>query len=154
MKSIAVLIYVLAQMGAPAKYRSDIAKYTHKYSLKYDIDPLLALAVMYHESRFRPYINNPRFHDYGLMQIHCPSRNYVLWCRDLKKLKTIKYNIKIGIYILSTWKKKCIKRHIHKYHWVRHYNWYSKDYDKRVLKVYERIKRIANEYKERERFNN
>lgn len=130
-----LIAFVLTQGGAPKKYIPTIAESIIKHSYANDLDPLLVTSVMYHESRLKPWARS-RSHDHGLMQIHCPYKTYAPWCRNTKKLRSIDYNIKIGTLILAKRRDRCKKeKHQHKSHWVRHYNWHDKTYDKKIWKI-------------------
>jgi len=149
MDVITTLIWVLLQMSTSVGPDAiPIAESTAKYAAKYQVDPFDILAVIYHESRFKPRARS-RTHDHGLMQIHCPSRSYASWCRNLKKLLQIDYNIKIGVMILAKRRDRCKrKKHRHKSHWIRHYNWNDKKYDLKILKIRDHMKWVADGLKE------
>ena len=94
-----MIIYILMEMGAPLQHTPQIAHAVEKYSVQYQIDPIIMLAVMWCESRFNPDAYNVLTYDYGLYQVHCPSTKYAPWCRQRHKLKRIDHNIKTGMYV-------------------------------------------------------
>jgi len=135
---------VMLQLGASPGIARRASVYVYKYSTKYNVDPALVVAVMAHETRLRHFRRPNKTHDYGIMQIHCPSPDYAPWCSNLERLKKLKYNIRIGIYILSLWKNKYAKSESD-YRWVRRYNWYNKNYAKKIRAIMEEVKESADE---------
>lgn len=101
---------------------------------KYDIDENIVLAVIKHESRFKPRVISNTW-DWGAMQIHCHPKKHLPWCpKKRRKLFDPELNIAIGVYLLSRAKRKC-KSKKHKYYWVQCYNYGSKGYWRRILET-------------------
>lgn len=116
-----------------------IARTVCKYSAKYEVDPVLVVALMKHESDFRVRSYH-RAGDYGLMQIHAEHRFGAKWInRKRCNLYGIDCNIAKGVKFLAIWKKAC-KKHRHKSHWLRHYNWRSPKHHLKVLWLTEAYK--------------
>lgn len=144
MKGVILLSCILTNLGVTKKQADKISKYVVKYSAIHKIDPLLVLSIMQKESRFK-MVTNKKTNDYGIMQIHCPDKQYAPWCHNIKKLKkSMGYNIKTGIEIMALHRKRCLKNHGHKSHWVRHYNWGNKKYAEDVFKIMLSFYKIAN----------
>jgi len=87
-----------------------------------DIDPLIGVAIMRHETNFKPrklHTNKNGSVDIGLMQFNCRDLDqiHMKWRRRLcdpkrrKYLRTIKGNIYAGFKEMSFWKKACLKKH-------------------------------------------
>jgi len=90
-----------------------------------DLDPLLVVALIQHETEFNSkiiYNNKNGSKDFGLMQFNCPSydRYYKIrmkfrryWCHSSKRqyLKSIEGNIKAGTTELNTWRNIAIAKH-------------------------------------------
>ena len=148
---LAVLIYILMELGAPHTTAPEIARQIQKASIQYHIDPILITSVIWHESRFRTSAYRKSTSDYGLMQIHCPTRDYAPWCKQRKKFATIKCNINIGVYLLYIKKKRCLRDHKHKSHWIRHNNWLDKNYDTKILRTSQIIRRMIKNYENNRR---
>jgi len=143
MNPLGIMVCTLLQLGTPLSSVKPIAQHVLHYSQVYDINPLLVIAVIHHESRGYKGAHNKNTHDHGLMQIHCPSVNYAPWCKNVKKLQQLKHNIKTGIYLLYLKKRGCVGKHSHKSHWVRHNNWHNKQYDVRILRTQKRIEKMV-----------
>jgi len=91
-------------------------------SKKWEIDPLLPVAIIQHEnSRWEHddiYYNRNGSKDHGLMQFNCPvvpeergwRRN---WCepKGRRKLLTIRGGIHAGVRVLSQKRARCLKVH-------------------------------------------
>ncbi len=103
----------------------NIAKNVCKYSEQRKLDPYLVLSVIKHESGFDRRAKS-HTNDFGLMQVN--GGIYKTRC----SLLGIRCNIREGTRILAFWKKAC-KKHKHKSHWLRHYNWNNRRHHLRVL---------------------
>ena len=90
---------------------------------RHKIDPLLVVAVIWHESRFQPRACYRGAH--GLMQIQLRSRS----CRKSRRAAIRKglyrpdRNIRRGLELMAWW-KSWWERHPkrRRYHWLLHYN--------------------------------
>ena len=87
-------------------------------SSKRDIDPLIAVAIIWHETGYRNRLINRNKNgsaDYGLMQFNCATDIHMKWrkrlCARRARLLTIRGNISAGFQELEFWKKTCIKKH-------------------------------------------
>jgi hypothetical protein len=89
---------------------------------KRDIDPLIAVSVIWHESGFnvRSRLDNGNESiDHGLMQVNCNPMEQIhmkwrrYWCdpKRRKRLYSLEGNIKAGFKELSVWKSICKKKH-------------------------------------------
>ena len=112
----------------------EIASYTCGYSKKYNLDPVLILALQKHESNYKPRVRS-KSKDCGLMQLHDHDGD----CKQGCNLRTIHCNIKKGTEFLLRIKRKCLNKHRHKY-WIRHYNWRSKYHYWRILWITRALK--------------
>lgn len=126
---ITIMILNTQENRAPAM---KIARSVCKYSKKYDVDPVLVVALIKHESDFSRRCYNSTG-DYGLMQIHAEDRYGARWINGTRcDLYETNCNVAKGAKFLAIWKKAC-KKHKHKSHWLRHYNWNSKKHHLTVL---------------------
>lgn len=121
--------------NASIQYKEKIAIYTCKYSEEYQIDYRWPISIMYMETRFRNFKTRNQTDDIGIMQLHCPTNSNSHYCTscDVTKLQC---NIKQGIKFLANIRNNCQLKHKHTPHWVRHYNWNSKYYGKKIIKFY------------------
>lgn len=87
-----------------------------------DIDPLIGLAVVRHETNFKPKkksTNKNGSVDYGLMQFNCRDLDQIKmkWRRRIcdpkrrRYLMSIRGNIYAGFKEMSFWKRACFKKH-------------------------------------------
>ena len=113
------LSYTMAILSAAGPYMPTI----EQESRKHELDPLLVVAVIWHESRFHVRACYRGAH--GLMQIQVRSRS----CKrsagfaGRKGLYDPDKNIRRGVELLAWWKswwKKHPRRK--RYHWLLHYN--------------------------------
>lgn len=111
----------------------------------YRLDPLMIVAIAHAESEWNQRARSPTG-DYGLMQIHVDRKSSNHFWGRKKLLLLHRFNIREGARKISMWKRyhyrRCRRRRYHPY-WA-HYKWGSKiksrAYDRRVLKIYRRIK--------------
>ena len=108
------------------------------------IDPAVALAIVYKESRFMP-LSVSKTSDYGLFQIHC-GKDFS-WCRKFKIKKTdlfdIETNIKYGFKIIKFCQAAAIKacgKHKCR-HWLFYYN-HDNRYVRSVTRVAKRYRKL------------
>jgi len=90
-------------------------------SAKYDVDPLIVVAVMWKESRFNKEACYRGSH--GLMQIQLRGRSCektVVQARSLK-LYDPEENIRRGVEAMRSWRNWC-RSQKHDHHWLYHYN--------------------------------
>jgi len=96
------------------------------------IDPMLVVAIIYIESRFRSG-SISRTNDYGLMQVHVSKTTYRRYLGREHLLLDPDRNIKCGISLLKYWKsyheRICTSNH----RWWSHFN-----HGKRILRRGER----------------
>lgn len=89
---------------------------------KRDIDPLIVVSIIQHESNWRKstvYHNKNGSKDIGLMQFNCRPMHRIdlkwrrWWCHQDRRarLKTVSGNIRAGVLELSFWKKICHRKH-------------------------------------------
>lgn len=78
----------------------DLQEYTFIQCIKYDVDPLLALAVMKTESGFNANAVSET-NDYGIMQINACNHQWLSDAFGDIDLLNAKDNIKCGVYMLS-----------------------------------------------------
>lgn len=88
----------------------DLQEYTFIQCIKYDVDPVLALAVMKTESGFNANAVSET-NDYGIMQINACNHRWLSDAFGDIDLLDAKDNIKCGVYMLSkikypTWEHK------------------------------------------------
>lgn len=88
----------------------DLQEYTFIQCIKYDVDPVLALAVMKTESGFNANAVSET-NDYGIMQINACNHRWLSDAFGDIDLLNAKDNIKCGVYMLSkikypTWEHK------------------------------------------------
>jgi hypothetical protein len=107
--------------GLPKSTVKTYASQIYTSSGKYGIDPLLVVAVIYGESRFR---RSSCFHgSHGLMQVQLRPRS----CSSTRDraltqgLYDSGVNIKRGVKLLWLWKRWCLRHHTG-HHWLLHYN--------------------------------
>lgn len=78
----------------------ELQEYTFMQCLKYDVDPVLALAVMKTESNFNPdTVSETK--DYGIMQINECNHKWLSDAFGDIDFLDAKDNIKCGVYMLS-----------------------------------------------------
>lgn len=78
----------------------DLQEYTFIQCIKYDVDPVLALAVMKTESGFNANAVSET-NDYGIMQINACNYQWLSDAFGDIDLLNAKDNIKCGVYMLS-----------------------------------------------------
>lgn len=78
----------------------DLQEYTFIQCIKYDVDPVLALAVMKTESGFNANAVSET-NDYGIMQINACNHQWLSDAFGDIDLLNAKDNIKCGVYMLS-----------------------------------------------------
>jgi soluble lytic murein transglycosylase-like protein len=117
------------------------------------VDPLLVSAIIQKESTFKNKACLRGAH--GLMQVQVHSRSCSKGARQkvLHLYDPIK-NIRIGIRLMKWAKFYCKKKKHKKHHWLLHYNQGANvttrgkvgGYPRRVLRIYERMKRAKMFY--------
>lgn len=107
------LVVLLAMSGVDVPMRHDavhqfkslspIEVYVAVEAVRADVDPALALAIVYQESRFRPSAASPT-RDFGLFQLHCGRR--FSWCRKFGvspgQLLEPRLNVALGLEVVRT----------------------------------------------------
>lgn len=146
-------IVLVLTMYMSASKAHDIAPIIESESSKAGVDPLLVSAIIQKESTFRKRACLKGAH--GLMQVQVHNRSCSKKARrKVKHLYDPKTNIRTGIRLMK-WAKSYCKRKKHKrHHWLLHYNQGGivitsgkvGGYARRVLKIYERMKRIRMFY--------
>jgi len=131
----AAMITGMALCSTPFEHRINrlarlyrMSKVICKYAAMRSLDPVMVLAVAKHESNMTPWLRGATG-DYGLMQIHSPSRmaqkRFGLRKCDLLKLEC---NVNHGTKLMKVIRDSCLSSHTHRsknFHWMRHYNWYG-----------------------------
>lgn len=125
---------------------SSYARHVEHQARTKRIDPVLVLAVIWVESRFRSRARS-RTNDYGLMQLHVSRRTHRRFRGREKLLFQPKRNIRLGAAMLKFWRwhhrTRCKGRH----HWVGHYNMgvyvQSRLYERKVKRALKRIRLLA-----------
>jgi len=140
---IVLLICLLSTQGQPYRESKAIATYTCQYTNKYKVDPIVVLAIMKHESSFRQLKYPSRTNDYGLMQLHCPKDSPFKFCNRCN-VKKMECNIKEGVRLLYQMKKSCLAKNKGTHHWLRHYNWYDRQYPNKILKIINELERARD----------
>jgi len=94
------------------------------------LDPHDVLALIRHESSFNRRLVS-KTGDYGLMQV---NKKY---SRARCNLLKIGCNIKEGTRQMALWRYACLNQHKHRRynHWLRHYNWNSRNHHLHILWV-------------------
>ena len=134
-----IIALIMATHPRPVKNIYKIKKISKNicyYSNKRLLNPYLVLSIIRHESGFKVNARS-RTEDYGLMQINVRVHN--IKCNPFR----IKCNIREGTKLLHRMKKSCVSKHAHvrPTHWLRHYNWHSRNHHLRILwlaQAYER----------------
>jgi len=141
-----------------------------KESRKHGFDPLLTSAIMYRESRFK---NGKCYRgSHGLLQVQLKV-NGSRTCKGTmaaaraQKLYDARVNIHRALTLASFWRRWCLKNHKGHHHWLLHFNQgFGRcpkgkrrckkseripiltgkigGYARRVLKVYEQLKKIKD----------
>lgn len=146
---LSVVLTILFSFNQPAPKAEKIGQVVCKENRRgkgsFELDPLVILSVMYVETRFRHFKKPTRTRDYGIMQIHCPSRNYAPYCKNRKRLLSLRGNIEIGIDLLRRIKKKYSRRS-KKLSWIRYYNWGNPKYRDRILRTYQKFRRLLTQH--------
>jgi len=138
-----ILACVLVKSGASQYNANKIAPIVIKYSKKRQLDPILIASLIYRESRYRQRATS-KTNDYGLMQVHCPYSKYAWWCKSVKRLYGIDFNIAVGT-LICTYKRKRMKKQDKT--WLKYYNPGSKTYTSKVLKTYKFLKKLEGQCK-------
>jgi len=138
---IAAILWVAPYVGPPRA--ESYAQLIHAEATRGGIDPLLIVALVYKESRFRPGSYKAR--NYGLMQVRVSaSVNPDLIGRE-KLLFNPRFNIKRGMRMARMWKRyherTCGDDSGHP--WNSHYQWGRKVGDpgsgERVRALYRKL---------------
>lgn len=141
---LVILQLILNTHPATHNHKNSIdkmAKAICHYSKKRDLDPFLVVSIIKHESDFS-YRLRSRTNDYGLMQLNSKKRISNAGLDRYKcDLFDIKCNINKGTRFLYVWRRACLKKHKHKSHWLRHYNWNSRYHHAKILWLTEAYRR-------------
>ena len=119
----AVLAAILLLQGMPQHRARTYASAIVQESKRYNIDPLLVVSVVYHESRFNQTACTTGSH--GLMQVQlkprsCEKTRATARAQGLYRPRT---NIRRGMKLMVWWRNWCRKHHAgHNHHWLLHYN--------------------------------
>lgn len=99
---IVTAILWLAPQVSPADARS-WGEQIHREADRWDVDPLLVLAVIQRESGWNPRAKSPT-NDYGLMQVHVSKTTYSGYLHRPERLFNPKLNIRLGIRLMGIWR--------------------------------------------------
>ncbi len=112
----------------PVVQAESYASHIQRESLRWDLDPLLVLAVIHRESRFTTTAKS-KTNDYGLMQVHVSKTTYSGYLRYPERLYNYKLNIRLGVRLMAMWRDyhagRCEGNHPH---------WSHYKYGKRIPK--------------------
>lgn len=127
MIEIIVALWTAASVEAaapnlPPEKTFQYAETIAKESLKFNIDPQVVVAVIWHESNFRNLPVNET-EDRGLMQVHWYPGSP--WLKGLKPddLMRPRVNIRAGVHELAYWKKYHEENCSNSHQWFAHYKW-------------------------------
>lgn len=119
----AVLAAILLLQPMPQHRAKTYASAIVQESRKHNLDPLLVVSVVYHESRFNRTACTTGSH--GLMQVQLRPRS----CEKTRAtaraqgLYQPKINIRRGLKLMAWWRDWCVKHHRGQpHHWLLHYN--------------------------------
>jgi len=79
------------------------ATHIQREATRWDLDPLLVLAVIKRESGFNPRARS-KTSDYGLMQVHVSKTTYSGYLHHPERLYNPKLNIRLGIRLMAIWR--------------------------------------------------
>jgi soluble lytic murein transglycosylase-like protein len=98
---LAAIIWLAPNLGAETSelYAGLIAG--HAEDAK--IDPLLVVAIIHLESRFKPHAKS-KTNDYGLMQVHVSATTYRRYRGRETMLFDPDRNIRLGVRLMKNWK--------------------------------------------------
>jgi soluble lytic murein transglycosylase-like protein len=117
---LAAILWLAPQLGHETA--EDYAGLITGYAEKYEVDPLLVVAIIHTESRFNSRAKS-KTGDHGLMQVHVSVTTYKRYLGREHLLLEPKRNIRLGIRLLRQWKdyheRTCTGRHPF---WA-HYGW-------------------------------
>lgn len=142
-----VLALVIALLLPRATHETitTYAEVIHNVAQDSDVDPLLVVAVIQHETGGKW---NPRAvgktRDYGLMQLHVSKTTNSKYLGNEKALFDLRKNVEVGVASLTYWRKyhgRC--KHRHK--WWGHYKWGNRVKNDRYANKIERIHRTLKE---------
>ena len=76
---------------------------------RWDVDPLLVLAVIQRESGWNPRARS-KTNDWGLMQVHVSKTTYSGYLQQPERLFNPKLNIRLGVRLMAIWRDYHIGR--------------------------------------------
>ena len=154
LSSLVALMISTASPKLPQEKVQQYAELIAKESTKWEINPIIVVSIMWHESNFKNAGNN-KTNDRGLMQVHWHKSSP--WLRGLKPLDLMKpaVNIKAGVHELAWWKDfhytRCAWKSNHP--WWSHYKWGVKVKNKKYgNSILAKSTVLYNAFKEDERY--
>jgi len=123
----------------------DITRSVVHASIKHEVDPVLVVSIMWHESGFRNLPVN-RTNDRGLMQVHWSPG--APWLQGLSQNDLLRpdVNIRAGVHELAWWRAQHVARcNVSSDHfWWAHYKWgYHVKNRKYGKAVYKKLKSLG-----------
>jgi len=98
---IAAILWLAPQVGpADARLYGEVIR---QEAERWDVDPLLVVAVIHRESRWDPRARS-RTNDWGLMQVHVSRTTYSGFLDHPERLFNPRLNIRLGIRLMAIWK--------------------------------------------------
>ena len=138
-----VIVWLLPALAQQPAYGRLIERNARVHRL----DPLLIVAVIKVESNGYVRATSPT-NDYGLMQLHVSHTTHKRFLGREHLLFEPARNIRLGARMLRFWRRHH-RKHCKgsRHHWWAHYNWgyrvRSREYGKKVHKVYRQARRRA-----------
>ena len=106
MKCVALVFHLALLTSNHNNNLHKISKEICYYSKLRNLDPVMILSIIKHESDFISWKKSST-NDFGLMQVHSKSKFGSTYLKGRKcNLLKIRCNIKWGTYIMYIWKKK------------------------------------------------
>ena len=122
---------------------STLEAYVAVQAERHVIDPALALAIVYQESRFRANAAS-RTRDYGLFQLHCGTG--FSWCREFgvtpHQLFEPRLNVELGLEVVRKCEARALRCRTEQCPHFLHFFNRSDAYRRAVLRHAERYRRL------------
>lgn len=99
---LAAILWIAPQV--PRSTASRYAEIIRREARRHELDPLLVVALIQRESRWRPRAKS-RTHDFGLLQVHVSRTTHASYLRAPERLFKPALNIKLGVRLLALWKR-------------------------------------------------
>lgn len=117
---IAAILWLAPQVG-PVQAQV-YGEAIHREAERWDIDPLLVVAVIHRESRWNPRARS-KTHDWGLLQIHVSRTTHSGYLARPERLFNPKLNIRLGIRLMAFWRDYHAGRCRGDHPWWAHYKY-------------------------------